>query len=229
MLLITTSLEKILKESGALALTGALANSKTENDKHLSRRLGIAYIRCLADLIKDDEPVYSSSLMHFSELYENCVTKKKPLIGVLQEWVKLKEICESKINLPEYSYEYFVLGAATDWLLPSDWDRESSEEWTEDDIDECSSGASERVIECFFETYIRLQPSVKVARKIAEAAIQEERKWRIGTKTEFRLVEDAVLSVIEEHVNQLSAADSTKKMFNDLIMPVTQMCIEKQK
>lgn len=226
MLLITTSLEKILKESGALALTRALANSKTENDKQLSRRLGIAYIRCLADLIKYDEPVCTSLLLHFSEIYESYVMKKSQLVSVLQEWRKLKETCESKINLPEYSYEYFALCSAADWLCPCDWDVE--EELNDAEIEEYASGTACRVLQCFLETYIRLQPSVLIARKVAESAIQEERKWRIGTKTEFRLVEDAVINVIDEHVNHLSAADNTKKMFNELIMPVTQICIEKQ-
>lgn len=217
--------KKILEESGGWALAKALENGKASRDIYLSRAIGIAYIKALANLCKDDEPLCDYYLRLFAHLYEKSLAENKKLIELIVKWREVREILESKMRNEVYDYGHFALAAATDWLVPCDWDHESSNEWTESDIDECSSGAAERVLGCFFETYIRLQSSVKIAKKIAEAAIQEERKWRVGTKTEFRLVEDAVLNVTEEHIYELGKDDGVKKSFDKLITSIAQQQI----
>lgn len=221
--------EKILKESGALVLARELENSDTHKDIYLSRIIGIAYIRAIADLCRDEEMLCEFYLREFAALYEESIAENKQLIELIDKWRGVRETLELEIQKPVYDYSDFALGAATDWLVPCDWDQKSSGEWSEVDLNECSSGAAERVLGCFFETYIRLQPSVMVAKKLAEAAIEEEKKWRIGTKTEFRLVEDVVLNKIDEHLYELSRDGGIKKAFDKLVTSIAQECMGKIK
>lgn len=215
--------KKILTESGAYMLARELENNNTDASAYMSRVIGIAYIRAIADFcVNEEPPVCTYWLKRFADLYEKSMTENTPLIELIIQWKEvIAELKIRKIQLQVYDYSYFALSAVTEWLVPDYWDHESSGEWTEVDLNECSHGAAARVLDCFFEIYIRLQPSVQLQKRIAETAINEEKKWRIGTKTEFRLVEDAVLKDIENHIFELEEDELIEKAFDKLVASIT--------